>query len=93
MLRVKQEHVFTVNYQQDWGISMSLVVKAIQEKLIRRGYSPGMVDGKYGPKTEKAVLVFESEAKHFANRAETLMALFDGELTLFSGQVEFPKEE
>jgi type IV secretory pathway VirB10-like protein len=37
-------------------------VKAVQQALARAGYSPGPIDGDYGPKTEQAVAAFQRSA-------------------------------
>ena len=44
-------------YSQNNGSSM---VKAVQRSLIGSGYSPGPVDGRYGPVTEAAVIRFQT---------------------------------
>jgi peptidoglycan hydrolase-like protein with peptidoglycan-binding domain/TPR repeat protein len=38
----------------------STMVKALQRRLIGLGYSPGPVDGRYGPSTEGAVIRFQA---------------------------------
>ena len=35
-------------------------VRALQRRLTRAGYSPGPVDGRYGPRTEQAVVRFQA---------------------------------
>src|SRR5689334_2995770 len=34
-------------------------VREVQRRLVRRGYRPGPVDGRYGPRTRAAVVWFE----------------------------------
>jgi peptidoglycan hydrolase-like protein with peptidoglycan-binding domain len=38
-------------------------VAQVQEALLEKGFSPGKIDGIYGPKTEKAVREFQTQAK------------------------------
>lgn len=39
-----------------------MTVKELQRALIARGYEPGRVDGKYGPRTKAAVRAFQKDA-------------------------------
>ena len=36
-------------------------VKPIQEGLVRLGFSPGRVDGRYGPRTARAIVAFQKK--------------------------------
>jgi peptidoglycan hydrolase-like protein with peptidoglycan-binding domain/tetratricopeptide (TPR) repeat protein len=38
----------------------SIAVRRLQRRLLRLGYSPGRIDGRYGPLTERAVVRFQS---------------------------------
>ena len=38
----------------------SSAVRRLQHRLVRLGYSPGRIDGRYGPLTERAVISFQS---------------------------------
>ena len=35
------------------------IVKAVQRKLNQKGYDAGIADGMYGPRTEKAIFVYQ----------------------------------
>jgi peptidoglycan hydrolase-like protein with peptidoglycan-binding domain len=38
----------------------STAVRALQRRLLRAGYAPGPIDGRYGPRTEHAVIGFQA---------------------------------
>ena len=64
------------------GASGSDVVK-LQKRLLELGFNPGSADGKFGQKTETSLKQFQSNQGFLANGiagAETLLALFPGEL-------------
>jgi peptidoglycan hydrolase-like protein with peptidoglycan-binding domain/TPR repeat protein len=42
------------------AVNGSKAVRALQRRLINLGYSPGPVDGRYGPLTERAVIGFQA---------------------------------
>ena len=44
----------------DGGGSSAAHVRALQRRLNSVGYSPGPIDGRYGPRTERAVELFQS---------------------------------
>ncbi|MDQ6731241.1 MAG: peptidoglycan-binding protein [Actinomycetota bacterium] len=42
------------------GVDGSAPVRALQRRLVKAGYSPGPADGRFGPRTEQAVLHFQA---------------------------------
>jgi peptidoglycan hydrolase-like protein with peptidoglycan-binding domain len=65
------------DYQQQRQAQYNLV-KAVQKKLIEKGYDPGRVDGISGPRTKKAVEAFQKKEGLIVDGipgAETLKAL------------------
>ena len=66
-------------------------VELLQERLIELGYLTGDADGSFGPRTEAAVLAFQSVAELEETGiadAETMKALFDEEAPVSPDEAE-----
>jgi len=59
--RSRSSHAELLAFGTGYGASSgSAAVRTLQDRLISLGYSPGPVDGRYGPLTENAVIAFQA---------------------------------